>query len=123
MALTRELTCRQAASWGLGLDARDALGIMTMSEERQHIEENIAVIRRYLTSKFPGYNVTEESVPGRYHQFIVIRNTPFRRYRLKVNWTRLVKPKNTPQRTLVSLEEDLVASWMVCGRGDGYLSW
>lgn len=96
---------------------------MTTSEERQRIEANLSVIRQYLTTKFPGYSITEKSIQSRYHQFIVIRGTPFQRYTLKVNWSRLSNSRNTPQRTLAGLQRDFVASWMARGTDYGYYSW
>lgn len=91
------------------------------SEEQSLIEDNLTTIRHYLKIKFPGYTITEDSVPSLYHQFTVtlsyisepLNGKLYQSYGLKVRWSRLSDRRNTPERTRLSLNRDLVASWMV----------
>lgn len=100
------------------------------SEEYRRIEENLTTIRHYIKIKFPGYTITEDSAPNLYHQFTVtlsylseaLNEKLHKSYGLKVDWSRLSDQRNTPERTLLSLNRGLVASWMVRA-GDTYYSW
>jgi len=47
-------------------------------EEQRRIEGNLITIRHYLKSKFPGYTITEHSVPSLYHEFTVTPNLDFK---------------------------------------------
>ncbi|MGC4096177.1 MAG: hypothetical protein QM706_03595 [Nitrospira sp.] len=64
-------------------------------EEYRRIEHNLATIRHYIKSKFPGYTITEHSVPSLYHKFTVTNDKLHRIYGLKVDWSRLSDRKNT----------------------------
>lgn len=98
------------------------LPMMVEIEEHRRIAGNLATIRHYIKSKFPGYTITEDSVPNLYHQFTVTNPKLHRNYTLKVNWSRLSDRRNTPERTRLSLNSGFVASAMVCAGGTHY-SW
>lgn len=83
-------------------------------DEHRRIENNLATIRHYIKSKFPGCIITEHSVPSRYHMFTVTNEKLHRSYGLKVDWSRLSDSRNTPERTRLSLNSGFVASGMFC---------
>jgi len=91
-------------------------------EERRRIEGNLATIRYYIKSKFPGYTLSEHSVPNLYHEFTVTNVKLQKSYGLKVVWSRLSDRRNTPERIRLSLNSGFVASGMVRA-GDMYYSW
>ncbi len=91
-------------------------------EEYGRIADNLDTIRNYIKSKFPGYTITEHSVPNLYHQFTVTNLKLRRSYGLKVRWSRLSDHRNTPERTRLSLNGGFVASGMVRA-GDTPYSW
>lgn len=82
-------------------------------EEHRRIEGNLATIRHYIRSKFPGYTLTEVSVPSLHHKFIVTNEKLHKSYELRVNWSRLSNRRNTLERTRLSLNSGFVASAMV----------
>ncbi len=91
-------------------------------EEHRRIVGNLVTIRHYIKSKFPGYTLTEDSVPNLYHKFTVTNLKLHRSYGLKVSWSRLSDFRNTAERTRLSLNSGFVASGMVRA-GDTYYSW
>ena len=91
-------------------------------EEYKRIEANLATIRHYIKSKFPGYTLSEHAVPNLYHEFTVTNVKLRKCYGLKVVWSRLSDRRNTPERTRLSLNSGFVASGMVRA-GDTYYSW
>jgi hypothetical protein len=91
-------------------------------EEERRIADNLAAIRHYIKSKFPGYSLTEHSVPNLYHMFTVTNLKLHRSYGLKVGWARLSDRRNTPERTRLALNSGFVASAMVCA-GNTHYSW
>jgi hypothetical protein len=91
-------------------------------EEHRRIEGNLATIRHYIKSKFPGCTITEDSVPSLYHTFTVTNVKLHKSYGLKVSWSRLSDRRNTPERTRLSLNSGFVASGMVRA-GDTFYSW
>ena len=95
--------------------------IVEVAEDRR-IAENLATIRHYIRSKFPGYTITEQSVPSLYYDFTVTNLKLHRSYGLKVKWSRLSDRRITPERTRLSLNSGFVASAMVCA-GDTHYSW
>ena len=95
---------------------------MPKEEIQRRIDDNLSAIRKYLRGKFPGWTITEESFPNRYHWFIVTHGSPFMCHKLKVNWVRLWRRDYTPERTRRQLNIDLVASGMVHARF-GYFPW
>jgi hypothetical protein len=95
---------------------------MAMAENQERIEKNLSVIRHYLKCKFPGCDITEQSIPSRYQEFIVSYGTPFQSHKLKVDWSQLSQRKNTPERMLFLLHSNYVADWMVRA-GHEYYSW
>ncbi|MFY4727468.1 hypothetical protein [Nitrospira sp. BLG_2] len=92
------------------------------SEEDRRIAGNLLTIRHYIKAKFPGYTMTEHSVPSLYHQFTVTNEKLHKSYTLKVNWSRLSDRRNTSERTRLSLNSGFVASGMVRA-GDTFYSW
>lgn len=95
--------------------------IVEVAEDRR-IADNLATIRHYIKSKFPGYTLTEHPVPNLYHTFTVTNLKLHRSYGLKVSWSRLSDRRNTPERTRLALNSGFVASSMVCA-GDTHYSW
>lgn len=94
---------------------------MVTSEEQQQIEENLSVIRNYLECKFPGGEITGKS--GRTcYAFIVMHGTPPRRYKLRVDCSRLSRREYTPKHTLFLLQSNYVAS-MMARAGPKYYTW
>jgi hypothetical protein len=91
-------------------------------EEDRRVADNLATIRHYVKSKFPGYTLAEHSVPRLYHLFTVTNLKLNRSYGLKVGWARLSDRRNTPERTRLALNSGFVASAMVCA-GDTPYSW
>ena len=95
---------------------------MPKEDIQRRIDDNLSVIREYLKAKFPGWIITEESVPNRYHLFIVTYGHPFKCHKLKVDWLRLWRRDNTPERTRSQLDIDAVANYMVRA-GYSYYPW
>ena len=95
--------------------------IVEVGEDRR-IAGNLATIRHYIKSKFPGYIITEDSVPNLSHKFTVTNEKLHRSYGLQVGWSRLSDRRNTPERTRLLLNSGFVASAMVCA-GDTHYSW
>jgi len=95
--------------------------IVEVAEDRW-IAGNLATIRHYIKSKFPGHTITVDSVPNLYHKFTVTNLKLHRSYGLKVKWSRLSDRRITPERTRLSLNSGFVASAMVCA-GDTHYSW
>ncbi|MDK2744062.1 MAG: hypothetical protein NDI90_14215 [Nitrospira sp. BO4] len=94
---------------------------MEIPEEQKRIKDNLAVIRLYLTSKFPDHTITEAAVPSLYHKFTVTNHTQYTRYKLKVSWPRLSDRSNTPEHTRSALDSGNVASGMMqIGDNDYY---
>ncbi|MGC4096171.1 MAG: hypothetical protein QM706_03565 [Nitrospira sp.] len=82
----------------------------------------LTTIRTYLANRFPGYTVTERAFPNLYHTFTVTNSELHKSYGLKVDWSRLSDPRNTPERIWASLTGGFVASAMVHA-GEMYYSW
>jgi hypothetical protein len=61
-------------------------------EEQRRIEGNLITIRHYLKSKFPGYTITEHSVPSLYHEFTVTNMRLHKNYGLKVGLVAAFRP-------------------------------
>ncbi len=95
---------------------------LTMIEERQWIEENLAVISAYLKKNFPHYTIKEQSAPSLYHMFIVTSVELNATHMLKVMWPRLSDRMNTPAATQAALELDEVANEMIQAGGN-YFQW
>lgn len=91
------------------LQSDSTLELMT---EQQFIKKNLAVIRAYLKSKFPGCVITEESNPSLYHTFTVRDEKLRRNYKLKVGWPRLSDRSNTQEKTRTELGRVDVARCM-----------
>ncbi len=91
-------------------------------EEHRRIAGNLATIRHYIKSKFPGYTITEDSVHSLYHKFIVTNVKLHKSYGLRVDWSRLSDRRNTTERTRLSLNSGFIASAMVRA-GDTIYSW
>lgn len=92
------------------------------SDEHRWIETKLITIRKYLTYRFPGYSVTERAFPNLYYTFTVTNMELHKKYGLKVSWSRLSDPLNTPDRMWTLLTSGFVASAMVRA-GDTYYSW
>jgi len=86
---------------------------MAHTHDQGHIAANLAVIRRYLKKHFPRYTLTEMSVQNLYHILVVADHRLKRRHVLKVEWTRLSDPSNTPENTRIALEMGDVARGMM----------
>ena len=95
---------------------------LIMIEERQGIEDHLAIILTYLRNTFPRYTITEKSAPGVYHMFIVTSVELNVTHMLKVMWPRLSDQNNTPTKTQTALERVDVASGMVQAGGN-YFQW
>ena len=94
--------------------------ILELMTEQQFIKKNLAVIRAYLKSKFPGCVITEESNPSLYHTFTV-RDEKLRcSYKLKAGWSRISDRRNTQEKTRTELSRVDVASRMTQTGGDWY---
>ena len=96
--------------------------ILEIMTEQQLIKKNLAVVRAYLKSKFPGCVITEESEPSLYHKFIVTHESPRRSYKLKVGWSRLSDRRNTQEKTRTELYRSDVASCMIHA-GEDWFDW
>ena len=96
--------------------------MLVESDEQRLIETKLTTIRTYLANKFPGYTVTERAFPNLYHTFTVSNIELHKSYGLKVDWSRLSDPRNTPDRIWSALTGGFVASAMV-NAGDLYYSW
>ncbi len=101
------------------LQSDTTLELMT---EQQFIKKNLAVIRAYLKSKFPGCVITEESTPSLYHTFTVRDEKLRHNYRLKAGWPRLSDRSNTQEKTKAELTRVDVASGMILA-GDDWFDW
>lgn len=97
------------------LQSDSTLELMT---EQQFIKKNLAVIRAYLKSKFPGCVITEESNPSLYHTFTVRNEKLHHNYKLKVGWLRLSDRSNTQEKTRTELGRVDVASRMIQSGGN-----
>lgn len=95
---------------------------LTMIEERQWIEEHLAVILAYLKNKFPNYTIMEKSAPSMYHMFIVTSVELNMSHMLKVMWPRLSDRSTTPAKTQATLDMDDVAGRMIQAGGN-YFQW
>jgi hypothetical protein len=90
-------------------------------DENSRITDNLAVVRTYLTEHFPHYTIREISVLNLYHMFFVANDRLHQRHRLKVEWTRLTDPGNTPETIRLALESGDVARGMIqVGDSDYY---
>lgn len=101
------------------LQSDSTLELMT---EQQFIKKNLAVIRAYLKSKFPGCVITEESTPSLYHTFTVRDEKLRHNYKLKVGWPRLSDRQNTQEKTRTELSRVDVAHNMIQA-GDEWFYW
>lgn len=99
-----------------------SLTTMTMIEERQRIEDHLAVILSYLNNKFPNYTIREKSASSMYHLFMVTSVELNATHMLKVMWPRLTDRSNTPAKTQAALNMDDVASEMIQASGN-YFQW
>lgn len=96
--------------------------ILELMTEQQFIKKNLAVIRAYLKSKFPGCVITEESTPSLHHTFTV-RDEKLRcGYKLNVGWTRISDRSHTQDKTRIELDRADVASRMI-QKGDDWFCW
>lgn len=96
--------------------------MLVESDQQKWIDAKLTTIRTYLANKFPGYTVTERAFPNLYHTFTVTNIELHKRYGLKVDWSRLSDPRNSPERIWSSLTGGFVASAMVQA-GEMYYSW
>ena len=95
--------------------------VVDSDDEKSRITDNLAVVRTYLTDHFPHYTITEISVLNLYHMFFVANDRLHQRHRLKVEWTRLTDPGNTPETIRLALESGDVARGMIqVGDNDYY---
>lgn len=101
------------------LQSDSTLELMT---EQQFIKKNLAVIRAYLKSKFPGCVITEESHPSLYHAFTVRHETQRHSHQLKVDWSRLSDRSHTQEKTRTELGRVDVARRMMQA-GDDWFYW
>jgi len=101
------------------LQSDSTLELMT---EQQFIKKNLAVIRAYLRSKFPGCVITEESHPSMYHAFTVRHEKLHQSYKLKVGWSRLADRSHTQEKTRTELGHVDVASRMMQA-GSNWFYW
>lgn len=101
------------------LQSDSTLELMT---EQQFIKKNLAVIRAYLRSKFPGSVITEESHPSLYHTFTVRHEKLHYRHKLKVGWSRLSDRSHTQEKTRTDLGRGDVARCMIQA-GDDWFYW
>ena len=86
---------------------------MADAEEQKRRDDNLAVVRLYLRNHFPHCTITEMSVQNLYHMFVVSNDKLHQRHKLKVEWTRLSDPNNTPENTRIALEMGDVARGMM----------
>ena len=96
--------------------------MLAESDKHRWIEPKLEIIRTYLTNRFPGYTVTERMCPNHYHMFTVTNSELRKTYGLKVDWSRLADPSNTPARIWTLLTSGFVSSAMI-RTGDTYYSW
>jgi hypothetical protein len=96
--------------------------MLAESDEDRWIESKLEIIRTYLTNRFPGYTVTERVCPNLYYLFTVTNSELQRTYGLKVEWSRLTDPSNTPTRIWTLLTSGFVSSAMIRA-GDTFYSW
>jgi len=98
------------------------LSMIAERDEHRLIEAKLDTIRTYITNRFPGYSVTERVGPHRDHIFTVTNSELKRTYGLRVEWSRLADPRNTPDRIWTTLTSGFVASAMVRA-GNMFFSW
>lgn len=94
--------------------------ILELMTEQQFIKKNLAVIRAYLKSKFPGCVITEESHLSLHHTFTVRDEKLRHNYKLKVGWSRLSDRRNTQEKTRTELSRGDVATGMSHAGGDWF---
>jgi hypothetical protein len=98
------------------------LSMIAESDEHSWIGPKLDTIRNYLTYRFPGYTVTDCAFPNHYYSFTVTNSELHRSYGLKVDWSRLSDPRNTPDRIWMLLTSGFVASAMVRA-GEKVFTW
>lgn len=99
-----------------------AFSMLAESDDHRGIDPKLDTIRTYLTNRFPGYTVTEHAFPNLYYVFTVTNAELQKTYGLKMEWSKLADPRNTPDRIWTALTSGFVASEMVQA-GNTFYSW
>jgi hypothetical protein len=95
---------------------------MSNEAEREHKEENVAIIRAYLQGEFKGFDISEQPDYPLSYTFTVTKLKPPTQYKLKMSWPRISDGDYTPAKIKRLLINDDVAARMKAARGE-YFSW
>ena len=94
-----------------------------MVNEREGTQQNLKIIREYLTKEFPGFKLTEDTSDGSIcHRFTVTDLKTYQQFKLKVGAPRLSHKSTAPDKLLRSLVHGDVACKMRKLKGS-YFYW
>jgi hypothetical protein len=103
-------------------DIWQRLDRMSNEDEEARIQTNVEVIQGYLLGQFKGFELTDMPERPIWHIFTATKSAD-EQYRLKVSWSQLSAPSNTPEKTKRRLVTDDVAGRMK-GKSQGeYFVW